>query len=176
MSDESLLKTEMGTRTFCLDIMYKSGTEVCFFPCTGGFILGKEGGRKGVMHHFLICLWFKGCSDGGGHKGISCAFQLKERKETSLSLPLSTPPSPSSPPTYFSFANFKKKIKFKEIFPNSHLSLLHLKTKTVEHLKYHIKTQGAQHFSSWAPITKDYSWGLRYPSSNVQPYRKIHCR
>lgn len=90
---------EMGSRTFCLDITYKSGTEVCFFPCTGEFILGKEEGKKKSDASFsLVCLWFKGCSDRGGHnKGIFCAFQLQERKETYLSLPISSPPFPLLP-------------------------------------------------------------------------------
>lgn len=167
----------MGSRTFPLDIMYRSGTKGCFFPSSRGFVrrkqnLGERGRKKRSVASFpLACLRLKDCSDSVRHnRGIPVLFSSNRGKKDS---------SLASPPNMFKLCKFQEKDQIQRNFPKLSPSLLHLKTKTMEHLKYNIsltKYKGHSTFSSWAPLTKDYSLRLRYPSSDVQPHRKIHHR
>lgn len=111
----------MGSRTFPLDIIYKSATKGCFFPCPEGYIWGKEEGKKGDTSFSLACLWVKACSDSIRHnRGISVLFSSKKRKaDSSLSTHI------------FKLWKFQTKDQIERNFPKlSHLSLLQLENQT----------------------------------------------
>lgn len=110
----------MGSRTFPLDIIYKSASKGCFFPCPEGIIWGKDEGKKGDSSFSLACLWVKAWSDSIRHnRGISVLFSSKRKTNISLSTHI------------FKLWKFQTKDQTERNFPKlHHLSLLQFETQT----------------------------------------------